>query len=232
VEWLQRLVGARPGGAFDGATESALKAWQSREGLPPTGYFGPQSRRRAGPALRRALAGRGRPAAGSAAPAPGAAPPPARALLPAFPGARAAGAALLAVAAGGALARLSALSRGALRRAPREPPSLRDFVEDAKRRRRAAWGEAGPPRLEPPPPPPEVTALVFVGSQPLGLARVTAERTAGAWAQFMDVVRTVLTLRPAGTLKKGGEGAGGAAAADAPFVDLDPVDSLEERGEE
>ena len=41
-------------------------------------------------------------------------------------------------------------------------------------------------------PPPEVTALVFVGSQPLGLARVTAERTAGAWAQFMDVVRTCL----------------------------------------
>ena len=49
--------------------------------------------------------------------------------------------------------------------------------------------------------------------------------------QFMDVVRTALTLRPAGTLKKEG-GAGRAPAAGAPVVDVEPVESPEERGEE
>jgi len=76
-----------------------------------------------------------------------------------------------------------------------------------------------------------VTALVLVGSKPLGLARAAAERTSGAWDQFMDVVRTALTLRPTGTLKKEG-GAEGAPAADAPIVDVEQVENPEERGEE
>ena len=226
VAWLQYLVlrGGKSTGEFDGRTERALKAWQRWEGLPATGYFGPQSRRRAEPALRKVAAARG--LEGRAVPGTAGVPPWALSLPLPLLTLGAAFAALLAAV--WALPRWLRSMRA--RQLPPEPQSLRDFVEDAKRRRLAAWGEAGPPRLEPPLPPPEVTALVYVGSQPLGLAvRESTQRAAGVWEQFMDGLRTVLTLRPAGNLKKrraeaGSGGWDGGPHAYYATVDVEPSD--------